>query len=73
MNICQESNKNQNCRRENFRDSLLSKFVMKRIRLEKTLVWWVFKGNCSLAQSQVPPLAYCILSSISDFTLLKWS
>lgn len=35
MNICQERNKNQSCRRKNFRDSPLSTFMMKRIRLEK--------------------------------------
>lgn len=51
MNICQEANKNQSCRRENFRDSLLSTIMMKRIRLEKTTSLVDFQLSCNLAQS----------------------
>lgn len=74
MNICQESNKNQSCRRKSFRDSLLSTFIMKRIRLEKKnntgLVG--FQLNCNVAQSQILPPAYStVLSSVSDLMLLK--
>ena len=36
MNTCQESNKNQSCGRKS-RDSLLSTFMMKRVRLDKAL------------------------------------
>lgn len=66
MNICQESNENQSCRKKNCRDSLLSTFMMKRIRLEKknTTSLVGFQLNCNLAQSQILPLS-TIYSALS--------
>lgn len=64
MNICQESNKNQSCRRKNCRDSLLSTFMMKGIRLGKNTSLVGFQLNFNLAQSQILPLS-TIYSALS--------
>lgn len=71
----------QSSRQENFMDSHLSKFIMKRIKTKEqiktsppTLVWCAFSYNAiNLAHSQMlPSPAYYTFNSMSDYMLPKW-